>query len=113
MVSPSCFHDKSSAHRLLAAVILDDLLLDAFLQVDAKVFHNRQVHPRIHQHKRISSGGHAVEAFKGFEGAQKNFDIGHVFGDPTNLVRRVLAPRCDYEAHVIIDEPGKTSAWPE
>lgn len=55
------WHNKACANGLLSKVIIKNLLLDMLHDVVSKVSNHRQIHPRIHQAKRIASGNNTIK----------------------------------------------------
>ena len=54
-------HDDAGADRLLAKVIVKNLLLDALHNVASKEADDRQIHARIHQTERIAGGDDTIK----------------------------------------------------
>jgi hypothetical protein len=54
-------NDDACADWLLSEVVLQNLFLDAFLDMLTKMTDHGQVHPRVHQAERVSGGDNTIE----------------------------------------------------
>ena len=100
MIGSTGFDNESCANRLLAKKLLDDPFLDLVLQFASEKLQDRQVHPCIHQTKRVSGCGNAVKRWNGFERSEEYFHLRRIPCSPADFIRRVFAAGSNNEAHL-------------
>ena len=85
-------HDEAGADGLLAKVIPKNPGLDALHDVTSEEPHHRQVHPCVHEPKRVSSRNYTVEGWQVLEPTADDLDFRMGPKLPTQHIAELLTP---------------------
>lgn len=100
-------NEDAGAYRLFPEVIVEDLPLNALHDVPAKITHDSEVYPGVHQSKGVARSDHAIERWQVFETPMDNLDFGMGAELPTQHITKLFSSIDENQSHVV----WKLSYW--
>jgi hypothetical protein len=97
-----CGYDDARADRLLAQVVIENLLLDAVHDVTPEKPNHGQIHACIHQSKRIASCDNTIKRRQVLEPATHNLNFGVRAELPAKYIAELFASIYENQSHDVL-----------
>lgn len=93
--------EDASAYRLFPEIIVEDLPLNTLHDVPAKITHDGEVYPGVHQSKGVACGDHAIKRGQIFETPMDDLDFGMGAKLPAQHFTKLFSSIDENQSHVV------------